>query len=142
MIKRKGEKVMGIISIVLNLIGIGFGVILLSLDASVYDQINEVLKEEGEMIPIDTLNAEVIAYGYKYMIASGIAMALTLGGIFFLKTDRRATISGILFLVAAVTLVVGTFMMAFAPMVLLFIIGLMALLKKPKTETPVNEYPS
>ncbi|MDR0124158.1 DUF4064 domain-containing protein [Bacillus zhangzhouensis] len=142
MIKRKGEKVIGIISIVLNIIGVGFGALLLSIDPSFYDQINEVLQEEGETLPIETLEAGMSAFGIQFMVVSAIAAVLTLVGVIFLKTDQRAVISGILFLVSAITLLIGTVGLAFVPMILLIVIGLMSLIKKPKTEVHTSEYPS
>ncbi|APT51455.1 MULTISPECIES: DUF4064 domain-containing protein [Bacillus] len=142
MIKRKGEKIMGIISIVLNAIGVGFGALILSVGPSFYDEINEVLKEEGETLPIETLQASVHAFGTQFMVVSAIAAVLSIVGVIFLKTDRRAVLSGILFLVSAVTLLIGTVGLAFAPMVLLFIIGLMSLIRKPNTDIHTSEYPS
>ncbi|KEP25680.1 DUF4064 domain-containing protein [Bacillus zhangzhouensis] len=142
MIKRKGEKVIGIISIVLNIIGVGFGALLLSIDPSFYDQINEVLQEEGETLPIETLEAGMSAFGIQFMVVSAIAAVLTLVGVIFLKTDQRAVISGILFLVSAITLLIGTVGLAFVPMILLIVIGLMSLIKKPKTDIHTSEYPS
>ncbi|GLF86878.1 DUF4064 domain-containing protein [Bacillus safensis] len=142
MIKRKGEKIMGIISIVLNAIGVGFGALILSVGPSFYDEINEVLKEEGETLPIETLQASVHAFGTQFMVVSAIAAVLSIVGVIFLKTDRRAVLSGILFLVSAVTLLIGTVGLAFAPMVLLFIIGLMSLIRKPKSDIHTSEYPS
>ncbi|MED4993396.1 DUF4064 domain-containing protein [Bacillus safensis] len=142
MIKRKGEKIMGIISIVLNAIGVGFGALILSVGPSFYDEINEVLKEEGETLPIETLQASVHAFGTQFMVVSAIAAVLSIVGVIFLKTDRRAVLSGILFLVSAVTLLIGTVGLAFAPMVLLFIIGLMSLIRKPNSDIHISEYPS
>ncbi|NRF06420.1 DUF4064 domain-containing protein [Bacillus safensis] len=142
MIKRKGEKIMGIISIVLNAIGVGFGALILSVGPSFYDEINEVLKEEGETLPIETLQASVHTFGTQFMVVSAIAAVLSIVGVIFLKTDRRAVLSGILFLVSAVTLLIGTVGLAFAPMVLLFIIGLMSLIRKPNADIHTSEYPS
>ena len=142
MIKRKGEKIMGIISIVLSVIGVGFGALMLSVDPSFYEEMNDVLQEEGSALPIETLEASVHAFGIQYMIVSAIAAVLTIVGLIFLKTDRRAVLSGILFLVSAVTLLIGTVGLAFVPMVLLFVIGLMSLIKKPKTDIHTSEYPS
>ncbi|UYO35625.1 DUF4064 domain-containing protein [Bacillus zhangzhouensis] len=142
MIKRKGEKIMGIISIVLNAIGVGFGALILSVDSSFYDEINEVLKEEGETLPIETLQATVHAFGTQIMVVSAIAAVLSIVGVICLKADRRAVLSGILFLVSAVTLLIGTVGLAFAPMVLLFVIGLMSLIRNPKTDIHTSEYPS
>ncbi|MDF2004347.1 DUF4064 domain-containing protein [Bacillus pumilus] len=142
MIKRKGEKIMGIISIILNAIGVGFGALILSLGPSFYDEINEVLQEEGETLPIETLQASINSFGTQFMVVSAIAAVLSIVGVILLKTDRRAVLSGILFLVSAVTLLIGTVGLAFAPMVLLFIIGLMSLIRKPKTDIHTSEYPS
>ncbi|EDW21461.1 DUF4064 domain-containing protein [Bacillus sp. FSL K6-4563] len=142
MISRKGEKIMGIISIVLNAIGVGFGALILSVGPSFYNEINEVLQEEGETLPIETLQASVNAFGTQFMVVSGIAAVLSIVGVILLKTDRRAVISGVLFLVSAVTLLIGTIGLAFAPMVLLFIIGLMSLIRKPNTDIHTSEYPS
>ncbi|TQR23704.1 DUF4064 domain-containing protein [Bacillus safensis] len=142
MIKRKGEKIMGIISIVLSVIGVGFGALMLSVDPAFYEEMNDVLQEEGSALPIETLEASVHAFGIQFMVVSAIAAVLTIVGVIFLKTDRRAVLSGILFLVSAVTLLIGTVGLAFAPMVLLFIIGLMSLIRKPKTDIHTSEYPS
>ncbi|MCC9089915.1 DUF4064 domain-containing protein [Bacillus pumilus] len=142
MIKRKGEKIMGIISIVLNVIGVGIGALILSVDPAVYEELNEVLKEEGSALPVETLEASVHALGVQFMVVSAIAAVLTLVGVIVLKTDRRAVLSGILFLVSAVTLLIGTVGLAFVPMILLLIVGLMSLIKKPKTEVHTSEYPS
>ncbi|KIL25405.1 DUF4064 domain-containing protein [Bacillus altitudinis MN12] len=142
MIKRKGEKIMGIISIVLNVIGVGFGALMLSVDPAVYEELNEVLKEEGSALPVETLEASVHAFGIQFMVVSAIAAVLALVGVIVLKTDRRAVLSGILFLVSAVTLLIGTVGLAFVPMILLLIVGLMSLIRKPKTDIHTSEYPS
>ena len=101
-----------------------------------------MLKEEGETLPIETLQASVHAFGTQFMVVSAIAAVLSIVGVIFLKTDRRAVLSGILFLVSAVTLLIGTVGLAFVPMVLLFIIGLMSLIRKPNTDIHTSEYPS
>ncbi|MCM2990777.1 DUF4064 domain-containing protein [Bacillus safensis] len=142
MIKRKGEKIMGIISIVLSVIGVGVGAFMLSIDPSAYEEMNEILQEEGSALPIETLEASVHAFAIQFMIVSAIAAVLTIVGLIFLKTDRRAVLSGILFLVSAVTLLIGTVGLAFVPMVLMFVIGLMSLIRKPKTDIHTSEYPS
>ncbi|MFB8736294.1 DUF4064 domain-containing protein [Bacillus sp. SL00103] len=80
---------MGIISIVLNVIGVGIGALFLSIGPSVYDQINEVLQEEGETLPIETLEASVNSFGTQYMVVSIIAAVLSIVGVILLKTDRR-----------------------------------------------------
>ncbi len=41
MMKRKGEKIMGIISIVLNVIGVGFGALMLSVDPAFYEEMKQ-----------------------------------------------------------------------------------------------------
>ncbi|MFS0653851.1 DUF4064 domain-containing protein [Bacillus sp. 179-C3.3 HS] len=144
MIKRKGEKIMGIISIVLNLIGVGFGALMLSVDRSVYNDFYQFLEEEGETVPMsmEALEAGAKAFGTQYLIVSAVAAVLTLVGVILLKKDRRAVISGILFLVSAIALLIGTVGFAFIPMVLLIVIGLMSLIRKPKTEAHMSEYPS
>lgn len=142
MIKRKGEKIMGIIGIVLSVIGVGFGALMLTIDPSFYEEMNEVLQEEGSALPMETLEASVHAFGIQFMVVSGIAAVLAIVGLIFLKTDRRAVLSGILFLVSAVTLLIGTVGLAFVPMVLMFIVGLMSLIRKPKTDIHTSEYPS
>lgn len=142
MIKRKGEKIMGIISIVLNVIGVGFGALMLSVDPAFYEEMNEILQEEGSALPVETLEASVHAFGVQFMVVSAIAAVLALVGVIVLKTDRRAVLSGILFLVSAVTLLIGTVGLAFVPMILLLIVGLMSLIRKPKTDIHMSEYPS
>ncbi|BDC60638.1 hypothetical protein NC3_35980 [Bacillus altitudinis] len=142
MIKRKGEKIMGIISIVLNVIGVGFGALMLSVDPAFYEEMNETLQEEGSALPVETLEASVHAFGVQFMVVSAIAAVLALVGVIVLKTDRRAVLSGILFLVSAVTLLIGTVGLAFVPMILLLIVGLMSLIRKPKTDIHTSEYPS
>ena len=142
MIKRKGEKIMGIISIVLNVIGVGFGALMLSVDPAFYEEMNEILQEEGSALPVETLEASVHAFGVQFMVVSAIAAVLALVGVIVLKTDRRAVLSGILFLVSAVTLLIGSVGLAFIPMILLLIVGLMSLIRKPKTDIHTSEYPS
>ncbi|WOI41257.1 DUF4064 domain-containing protein [Bacillus altitudinis] len=142
MIKRKGEKIMGIISIVLNVIGVGFGALMLSVDPAFYEEMNEILQEEGSALPVETLEASVHAFGVQFMVVSAIAAVLALVGVIVLKTDRRAVLSGILFLVSAVTLLIGTVGLAFVPMILLLIVGLMSIIRKPKTDIHTSEYPS
>ncbi|MGX7378919.1 DUF4064 domain-containing protein [Bacillus sp. ESY92] len=142
MIKRKGEKIMGIISIVLNVIGVGFGALMLSVDPAFYEEMNEILQEEGSALPVETLETSVHAFGVQFMVVSAIAAVLALVGVIVLKTDRRAVLSGILFLVSAVTLLIGTVGLAFVPMILLLIVGLMSLIRKPKTDIHTSEYPS
>ncbi|NQD53433.1 DUF4064 domain-containing protein, partial [Bacillus altitudinis] len=123
-------------------IGVGFGALMLSVDPAVYEELNEVLKEEGSALPVETLEASVHAFGVQFMVVSAIAAVLALVGVIVLKTDRRAVLSGILFLVSAVTLLIGTVGLAFVPMILLLIVGLMSLIRKPKTDIHTSEYPS
>ena len=142
MIKRKGEKIMGIMSIVLNVIGVGFGALMLSVDPAFYEEMNEILQEEGSALPVETLEASVHAFGVQFMVVSAIAAVLALVGVIVLKTDRLGVLSGILFVVSAVTLLIGTVGLAFVPMILLLIVGLMSLIRKPKTDIHTSEYPS
>lgn len=145
--KRTTEKVLSIIAIVLNAIGLlSFAFMMLVGFVAYTDDslINEI--EEELIVEEPDLTAEDIEYGIELMegfmgimmgfsgviiVAFIIAIILTIIGV--VKIDKNAKTAGILFLIAALFSAIISLQG-----ILLMIAGIMALVRKPKADEVVK----
>lgn len=137
--KRTGEKVLGIISIILNLISI-FGLIFIifisavfssnEFKAEIYDdtEITEELTDAEIEYGLQSLNDSFnFAAALSYAFLIGVVVSIVLTIISILKIDNNAKNAGIM-------LIISSILSALISLqgILLLIAGIMALVRKPK----------
>jgi hypothetical protein len=137
MVKRTAEIVMGIIGIILSGLFAVMGFVLNTVD------LQEVMEQEINRDP--SLTAEDTNYIMQMMESMGpfliglglISSILGLIAVFLIKGNKRPVIAGILFILAALVVGLGTFGAGFLPGLLFLIAGIMAFARKPKE--PVSQ---
>lgn len=140
--KRTGEKVLGIISIVLNMFSI-LGLILVIFMSAVFSS-NEFEEElyNDSKITSELTNEEIefglqylndtfdfaAALSYTFLITIVVSIVLTI--IAFIKIDNNAKNAGIMFIISSILSALITIQG-----ILLLIAGIMALVRKPKEQS-------
>ncbi|MGX1264353.1 putative integral membrane protein [Rossellomorea marisflavi] len=139
MIKRTGEVTMGIFGIIFS-----FGFTIMGIMANVLLSNPDFVKgmEEAENDPqfqADTGGMSVedimtmIEASSTYLIILGIvASIIGLLAVIFITKNRKPVLSGVLFIVSALIIGIGTFGAGFVPGILYLVSGIMALVRKPK----------
>jgi hypothetical protein len=134
MVKRTAEIVMGIIGIILS--GL-FAVMGFILNAN-SGELQEIMEQEINRDP--SLTAEDTNYIMQLMDTMGpfliglglISAVLGLIAVLLIKGNKKPVIAGILFILAALVVGLGTFGAGFLPGLLFLIAGIMAFVRKPK----------
>jgi Protein of unknown function (DUF4064) len=141
MVKRTGEVVMGIIGIVLSAL---FSIIGIVTNMSIDDPM--VMKEVEKMIESDpamTAQDSTFIVGMAesmgwYLIAIGIiASILGLIAVLTIVKNKKPILSGIMFILAALVIGIGTIGFGFIPGLLFLISGIMAFVRKSKPSETV-----
>lgn len=146
MVKRTGEVVMGVIGIILSAL---FSIIGIVLNMGMSDP--EVMSqlEEGMESDPNIQNAEMTAGDLSsiinaaestgsYLVILGIiASILGIIAVLTIVKNKKPVLSGIMFIIAALVIGLGTIGFGFVPGLLFLIAGIMALVRKPKKTDPV-----
>ncbi|MFL8936716.1 DUF4064 domain-containing protein [Rossellomorea oryzaecorticis] len=141
MVKRTGEVVMGIIGIVLSAL---FSIIGIVTNMSIDDPM--VMEEMEKMIESDpaitTQDSSFIigiaeSMGWYLILIGVIASILGLIAVLTIVKNRKPILSGIMFILAAIVIGVGTIGFGFIPGLLFLIAGIMAFVRKPKPSETV-----
>lgn len=141
MVKRTGEVVMGIIGIVLSAL---FSIIGIVTNMSIDDPM--VMEEMEKMIESDpaitTQDSSFIigiaeSMGWYLILIGVIASILGLIAVLTIVKNRKPILSGIMFILAALVIGVGTIGFGFIPGLLFLIAGIMAFVRKPKPSETV-----
>ncbi|WP_071617604.1 DUF4064 domain-containing protein [Rossellomorea aquimaris] len=141
MVKRTGEVVMGIIGIVLSAL---FSIIGIVTNMSIDDPM--VMEEMEKMIESDpaitTQDSSFIlgiaeSMGWYLILIGVIASILGLIAVLTIVKNRKPILSGIMFILAALVIGVGTIGFGFVPGLLFLIAGIMAFVRKPKPSETV-----
>lgn len=141
MVKRTGEVVMGIIGIVLSAL---FSIIGIVTNMSIDDPM--VMQEMEKMIESDpaitTQDSTFIigiaeSMGWYLILIGVIASILGLIAVLTIVKNRKPILSGIMFILAALVIGVGTIGFGFIPGLLFLIAGIMAFVRKPKPSETV-----
>lgn len=141
MVKRTGEFVMGIIGIVLSAL---FSIIGIVTNMSIDDPM--VMQEMEKMIESDpaitTQDSTFIigiaeSMGWYLILIGVIASILGLIAVLTIVKNRKPILSGIMFILAALVIGVGTIGFGFIPGLLFLIAGIMAFVRKPKPSETV-----
>ncbi|XXM71044.1 DUF4064 domain-containing protein [Lysinibacillus sphaericus] len=141
MVKRTGEVVMGIIGIILSAL---FSIIGIVTNMSIDDPM--VMEEMEKMIQSDpaitTQDSSFIlgiaeSMGWYLILIGVIASILGLIAVLTIVKNRKPIVSGIMFILAALVIGVGTIGFGFIPGLLFLIAGIMAFVRKPKPSETV-----
>lgn len=146
MVKRTGEVVMGVIGIILSAL---FSIIGIVVNMGMSDP--EVMSqlEEGMESDPNIQNAEMTAGDLSSIISAAesagsylvilgiIASILGIIAVLTIVKNKKPVLSGIMFIIAALVIGLGTIGFGFVPGLLFLIAGIMALVRKPKKTDPV-----
>lgn len=145
MVKRTGEVIMGVIGIVLSALFSIIGIVLnMGMNSpEVMSQIEEGmesdpnLQESGMTAGDMSAIMETAESMGSYLVILGIiASILGIIAVITIVKNKRPVLSGIMFILAALVVGLGTIGFGFIPGLLFLIAGIMAFVRKPKrTET-------
>ncbi len=148
--KRTGEKVLGIIATILNVLGVGFLILMLIGSKMVIDtqMTDPVMQSElesqfyasgfteaeiAEIMPLlDDIFSFISGVGWLFVVIAVIAIVLGIIGT--IKVSKNAKFAGILFIIAAVLSGIISL-----PGILLIIAAIMCFVRKPKTDIPLQK---
>ena len=146
MVKRTGEVVMGVIGIILSALFSIIGIVL-NMGMSNPEVMSQL--EEGMESDPNIQNAEMTAGDLSsiinaaestgsYLVILGIiASILGIIAVLTIVKNKKPVLSGIMFIIAALIIGLGTIGFGFVPGLLFLIAGIMALVRKPKKTDPV-----
>ncbi|WP_282137778.1 DUF4064 domain-containing protein [Rossellomorea aquimaris] len=146
MVKRTGEVVMGVIGIILSALFSIIGIVL-NMGMSNPEVMSQL--EEGMESDPNIQNAEMTAGDISsiinaaestgsYLVILGIiASILGIIAVLTIVKNKKPVLSGIMFIIAALVIGLGTIGFGFVPGLLFLIAGIMALVRKPKKTDPV-----
>ncbi|MFD2682337.1 DUF4064 domain-containing protein [Bacillus seohaeanensis] len=135
MVKRTGEVVMGIIGVVLSALFSVFGFIFMAgMNTPEFEEVFNEMENDPALTAEDT-NMILSAFDSMgwYLIILGI-LALILGviGVIAIVGNKKPKLAGIMFIIAAVVVGLGSVGVGFIPAILFLIAGIMSLVRKPK----------
>lgn len=140
MLKRTAEKVMGIIGVVLiALIGAFSGVMLaLTGNEEIRTEMIKVMSSNQNISGTDAI-ATIDGIFTFLLWGSVISVILALIALFTLKKNARAILSGIFFILAAISTAISATLLGTIPAILFLITGILALVKKPENTVQPNQ---
>ncbi|WP_409254001.1 DUF4064 domain-containing protein [Bacillus sp. SCS-153A] len=134
MIKRTAEIVMGIIGIILSGLFAIMGFILNANSAVMQEMLEQEISRDPSLTTEDTsyIMGMIESMG-PFLIGLGlISSILGLAAVLLIKGNKKPVVAGILFILAALVVGLGTFGAGFLPGLLFLIAGIMAFVRKPK----------
>ncbi|WP_082892738.1 DUF4064 domain-containing protein [Rossellomorea aquimaris] len=141
MVKRTGEIVMGIIGIILSA---GFSILgfLMNMGLSDPEIVSEMMSGIESDPTITTEDSTFIigfaeAMGWYLIVLGIIASIFGIIAVLAIKKNKKPILSGIMFIIAALVIGVGTVGIGFVPGLLFLIAGIMAFVRKTKVVDPV-----
>jgi Protein of unknown function (DUF4064) len=146
MVKRTGEVIMGVIGIVLSALFSIIGIVLnMGMNSpEVMSQIEEGmesdpnLQESGMTAGDMSAIMETAESMGSYLVILGIiASILGIIAVMTIVKNKKPVLSGIMFILAALVVGLGTIGFGFIPGLLFLIAGIMAFVRKPKRTEPV-----
>ncbi|MFC7783978.1 MULTISPECIES: DUF4064 domain-containing protein [unclassified Rossellomorea] len=146
MVKRTGEVVMGVIGIILSALFSIIGIVL-NLGMSnpeVMSQIEEGMASDPNLQNEDMTAGDISSIietaesmGSYLVILGIIASILGIIAVMSIVKNKKPVLSGIMFIIAALVIGLGTIGFGFVPGLLFLIAGIMAFVRKPKKTDPV-----
>ncbi|MFC5713124.1 DUF4064 domain-containing protein [Thalassorhabdus alkalitolerans] len=139
--KRTGEVTLGIIGVVLSgLVSIlGFTLTTFMDSQEFQQQLSQEMAQDPAMgtEEVNMVIGMLGTFGWAIIISSILGAVLGIIAVINIRGGKRRILAGILFLITAVIVGIGTLGFAFVPAILFLIAGIMALVRKPKP--PENE---
>ncbi|UXH45040.1 DUF4064 domain-containing protein [Rossellomorea vietnamensis] len=145
MVKRTGEVIMGVIGIVLSALFSIIGIVLnMGMNSpEVMSQIEEGMESDPNLQESGMTAGDMSAFmetaesmGSYLVILGIIASILGIIAVMTIVKNKKPVLSGIMFILAALVVGLGTIGFGFIPGLLFLIAGIMAFVRKPKrTET-------
>ncbi|MEI2663197.1 DUF4064 domain-containing protein [Rossellomorea sp. LJF3] len=145
MVKRTGEVIMGVIGIVLSALFSIIGIVLnMGMNSpEVMSQIEEGMESDPNLQESGMTTGDMSAImetaesmGSYLVILGIIASILGIIAVMTIVKNKKPVLSGIMFIIAALVIGLGTIGFGFIPGLLFLIAGIMAFVRKPKrTET-------
>jgi hypothetical protein len=136
MVKRTGEVVMGIIGIVLSALFSIIGIVTnMSMgDPAIMEEMEQMMESDPAMTPQDTsfILGFAETMGWYLIVIGLIASIFGLVAVLTIVKNRKPILSGIMFILAALVIGVGTIGFGFIPGLLFLIAGIMSFVRKPK----------
>ncbi|MGM0844784.1 MAG: DUF4064 domain-containing protein [Bacillota bacterium] len=139
MIKRTAEIVLGIIGIILSALFAIMGFVLNANSGAMQEMMEEEFSRDPSLTAEDTnfILQSMESVG-PFLIGLGlISSILGLVAVLLIKGNKKPVISGILFILAALVVGLGTIGVGFLPGLLFLIAGIMAFVRKPKDPVSV-----
>ncbi|PFA67032.1 hypothetical protein CN378_11645 [Bacillus sp. AFS015802] len=146
MVKRTGEVIMGVIGIVLSALFSIIGIVLnMGMNSpEVMSEIEEGmasdpnLQESGMTAgDMNSIMEAAESMGSYLVILGIIASILGIIAVLTIVKNKKPVLSGIMFIIAALVIGLGTIGFGFIPGLLFLIAGIMAFVRKPKKTDPV-----
>ncbi|MGD6967962.1 DUF4064 domain-containing protein [Rossellomorea vietnamensis] len=139
MVKRTGEIVMGVIGIILSALFAVMGFVLNANSGAMQEMVEEEFSQDPTFTAEET---NVILQSMEsigpFLIGLGlISSILGLVAVLLIKGNKKPVIAGILFILGALVVGLGTVGAGFLPGILFLIAGIMALVRKPKDPVSV-----
>lgn len=134
MIKRTAEKVMSIIGIIITaIVGLlGAGALFLSGNEDFKNRLAENLNSVQSNTDTSSIVATMGSSGNVLIWSAVITVILAVIALFNLKKNSRASLAGILFILAGIVILISSFFIGLVPAVLFIITGILSLKKKPE----------
>ncbi|WP_232214186.1 DUF4064 domain-containing protein [Bacillus sp. SG-1] len=134
MVKRTAEIVMGIIGIILSGLFAVMGFILNANRGMMQEMMEQEMTRDPSLTTEDTnYIMQMIDSMGPFLIGLGLISAiLGLVAVVLIKGNKKPVLAGILFILAALVVGLGTFGAGFLPGLLFLIAGIMAFVRKPK----------
>lgn len=145
--KRTGEIVLTVIGTIFSLLGaIGTAIVTSLVHTDVFREgfeegYNEGAIQEGytyDSGEADTVLNVIAGFGWFSVIICVLGLIAGIIALIFLKGNKKPKAAGIILIIAAVIVLVGTFFTGVLISLLFLIAGIMALVRKP----PLNEEPT
>lgn len=146
MVKRTGEVIMGVIGIVLSALFSIIGIVLnMGMNSpEVMSQIEEGMESDPNLQEsgmtagdMNSIMEAAQSMGSYLVILGIIASIIGIIAVFTIVKNRKPVLSGIMFIIAALVIGLGTIGFGFIPGLLFLIAGIMAFVRKPKKTDPV-----
>lgn len=143
--KRTGEKVLSIIADVLNVLSVGFLILMLissnklledplfksEIESSMYDSSLTDTEIQQGFVFLDDFFLFMTSIGWIFVVLGIVSIILGIVGA--IKVNENPKLAGILFIIAGVLSGIISI-----PGILLIIAAIMCFVRKPKIETPIQ----
>lgn len=134
--KRTAEIVMTVIAVIISGITALFGFLMyfLMVNPEFSEEMEQQMAADPAVEEMDmTAFMDTLALAGPTWIAVGlISLVLGVIGIIALKGNKKPVLAGVMLILAALVIGIGTFGLGFIPAILYLIAGIMAFVRKPK----------